>query len=289
MINEPGQRGEMLLAIFKYKYQLSILQEMGWYHIPVGRTPKSWPPKWLCFYQGEAFKEENKAYCIEYYGEIESSEIVPYHELFPNLIESEKSNWLYYRVRLKELKQLPQPIPSFRPRRLSFVPTTWVKFESAEQINDLFDESPLEDLIWKELKLLDVKAERQWKLSTEKSDYYLLDFAIFCNKGFIDIETDGDTWHTCKNHIANDNTRNNKLAQKGWQVLRFNGEQLRETIEKCIRAVRETINILGGLSDDGLVPRTFYQQGNLSIQQLSMFERKASYNLDSGAAENLEE
>jgi very-short-patch-repair endonuclease len=285
MKKESGQRGEMLLAIFKYTYSLTILQDEGWYHIPVNHAPKTWPPKWLCFYQGKIFGKE--AYRVERYGELESYEIVPYHELFPNKIESEKSNWLYYRVRLKELKRWPRIIPSFRPRRLTFIPTTWAKFESAEQINDLFDESPLEDIMWKELKKLDVKAERQWELPIEKRRYYL-DFAIFCNNGFIDVETDGDTWHARKDRIPLDNDRNNELAQKGWQVLRYNGKRLREMMGKCIREVRETINSLRGLSDDGLVPRVFYQQGNQSIQQLSMFEPKASYSLYSGAAENLE-
>ena len=285
--DEPSRRGEMLLGVFKYKYSLTILQEEGWYHIPVDRAPKSWPPKWMCFYQGKAFEKE--AYRVEYYGELESYETVPYRELFPNRTESEKSNWPYYRVRPKELKQLPQTIPSSRPRRLSFVPTTWAKFESAEQINDLFDESPLEDLMWKELKGLDVKAERQWALSVEERNYYL-DFAVFCNKGFIDIETDGDTWHAQRERIDRDNQRNNRLTAIGWRTLRFNGKQLREQMaEYCVGEIERTVNTLGGLSDDGLVPRVFYQQGHQSIQQLSMFERKAPYYLYSGAAENLEE
>jgi very-short-patch-repair endonuclease len=286
MKNELNRRGEMLLAIFKYKYSLTILQEEGWYHIPVNRAPQTWPPKWMCFYQGKIFEDENRAYRVEYYGELAGYETVPYRELFPNRLESEKSNWPYYRVRFKELKHLSQHIPSFRPRRFSFVPTTWSKFESAEQINDLFDDSPLEDIMWKELKKLNIKAERQWELPVEKRRYFL-DFAIFCNNGFVDLETDGDTWHARKDRIPLDNDRNNKLAQIGWRVLRYDGKQL-SNIGKCLREVRNTITTLKGLSDDGLVPRVFYQQGNQSIQQLSMFEQKAVYGLYSGATDNLE-
>jgi very-short-patch-repair endonuclease len=287
MKNESSQRGEMLLAIFKYKYSLTILQEEGWYHIPVDTAPKTWPPKWLCFYQGKVFGKE--AYRIEYYGALEDYEIVPYRDLFPNKIESEKSDWPYYRVRLKELKQRADPIPSFRPRRLSFVPTTWAKFESAEQINDLFDESPLEDLMWKQLKQLNIKAECQWKLTVRDHNYYL-DFALFCNTGFIDIETDGDTWHAQRERIDHDNQRDNHLTSIGWRHLRFNGKQLRERMaDYCVKEIETTINNLSGLSEEGLVPRIFYQQGNQSVQQLSMFEGKVPYNLYSGAAENLEE
>jgi len=286
--NTPNSRGEMLLAIFKYKYSLTILQEEGWYHIPVKHTPITWPPRWVCFYQGKAFKDDNQAYQVEYYGEVAGIDIVPYRELFPNLIESKKSDFLYYRVRIKELKQLDHPIPSYRPRRLVFIPTTWAKFESAEQINDLFNESPLEDLMWKELKTLRIKAERQWVLPIEKSLYYL-DFAVFCNNGFIDIETDGDTWHATKERIASDNTRNNKIAQMGWQVLRYNGEQLHSSMRECVHRVRETIKTLDGLSDDGLVPRIIYQHENQTVQPLSLFDQKTPYTLISGAEENLEE
>ena len=288
MKNKSSPHGEMLLAIFKYKYSLSILQEKGWYHIPKKHAPKPWPPRWLCFYQGKAFKPENEAYQVKYYGDVSEIDTVPYRELFPNLIESKKSDFLYYRVRIKELKHLDHPIPSYRPRRLVFVPTTWKKFESAEQINDLFDESPLEDLMWKELKTLCIKAERQWGLPIEKSHYYL-DFAVFCNNGFIDIETDGDTWHATKERIASDNNRNNKIAQMGWQVLRYNGEQLHANMGECVHRLRETINSLDGLSDDGLVPRIFYQQGDQTVQQLSLFDQKTPYTFISGAEENLEE
>ena len=93
---------EMLLAIFKYKYSLSILRDDGWYHIPVDRAPRSFKTAhWLCFYQGKVFGDE--AYRVQYYGEIEGYEIVPYRELFPNRIESQKSDWPYYKVRFNPL------------------------------------------------------------------------------------------------------------------------------------------------------------------------------------------
>jgi very-short-patch-repair endonuclease len=283
--------GEMLLAVFKYKYSLTYLQEDNWYHIPVERAPKTFrSAKWLCFYQGKAFGQE--AYRVQYYGEIEGYDIVPYRELFPNRMDSAKSDWLYYKIRLKELKRRPEPILSFRPRRLTFVPTTLEKFESAQQINDLFNDSPLEDLMWHQLKKLEIKAERQWLLPVEDHNYYL-DFAVFCNGGFIDIETDGDFWHAQKDRIKTDNERNNQLAQKGWRVLRYNGDQLRSDMGYCVSEVQKTIATLAGLSDDGLVPRVFLKDGAQVVQQLSLFESGAEYKLknakfDSGAAENLE-
>lgn len=283
--------GEMLLAIFKYKDSLTRLQEGSWYHIPVATAPDSFQSaRWLCFYQGKIFAPE--AYRVQYYGEIKDYQVVPYRELFPNRIESVKSDWLYYKIYLKKLESRPEPIPSYRPRRLTFVPTTCEKFDSATQINNLFNDSPLEDLLWQELKTLDIKAERQWRLPVKKQNYYL-DFSVFCNKGFIDVEADGDTWHIQKDRAAQDNKRNNAMASMGWSVLRFNGHQIHEEMQSyCLGEIQENINKLDGLSDEGLVPRVFYHEGGKTIQQLSLFEKKAEYvtgELYSGAEENLEE
>ena len=75
MTNTPNLRGEMLLAIFKYPWSLTILQDEGWYHVPVKYAPNTWPPKWMCFYQGKIFEKE--AYRVKYYGELKSSRSRP--------------------------------------------------------------------------------------------------------------------------------------------------------------------------------------------------------------------
>ncbi len=81
-----------------------------------------------------------------------------------------------------------------------FVPTTWEKFNAIEQINDLFDDSPLEDRLWKTLKISEIQAERQWCVMVEQH-YYHLDFALFCNEGRLNVETNGDQWHAQKEQI----------------------------------------------------------------------------------------
>jgi very-short-patch-repair endonuclease len=85
----------------------------------------------------------------------------------------------------------------------------------------LFDESPLEDLFWYELKKINIPAERQWQIKIETFNYQL-DFALFCNTGSLDVETDGDSWHLIRNRVKSDNRRNNNLEALGWHVLRFN-------------------------------------------------------------------
>ena len=281
---ELENRGEVLIALLKDKSDFAILQELGWYRIPVTSAPRRWPPKWLAFYQPKIFKED--AFRVHYYGEVADIQIVSRSELFPNEIESARSDRQYYKLSLTSLESLDRPILSLRPRRLLFIPTTWEKFRLAEQLNDLFDDSPLEDALWRELKRLLIRAERQWLFKVEEQ-YYFLDFALFCTKGSIAVETDGDTWHITPERAKQDNIRQNAIMSRGWSLLRFNTKAIREEMESyCIPEIQMTINNLGGPSDEGLVPRIFYPKTGST--QLSLFEEGASYTVDTGADENLE-
>jgi len=264
---------EVLIALLKEKKDFAILQTEGWYRIPIIQAPRRWPPRWLAFYQPKAFGED--AYRIRYYGEVEEIQVVPRRELFPNEFPNVNSGKLYYQIRLNSLEERASPIPSLRPRRLVFIPTTWGKFNLAEQINDLFDDSPIEDHLWDEFKQLQISAERQWGVKSQNR-YYQLDFALFCSQGRIDIETDGDTWHARRERIPLDNQRDNDMQSTGWHVLRFNGKQILEQAESyCLGKIQETINSLGGLTDEGMVPRIFYPQNN--AQQMSLFEEAGEY------------
>jgi len=212
-----------------------------------------WPPAWLAFYQTKAFGQER--YSVRYYARILTIKKATRRELFPSEPENDKSNRLYYQLWLDEIQQLPQPILSSRRRRIVFIPTTWPKFSSAAEINDLYDDSPLEDRLWAELKRHKIPAERQEFLTVKKGNY-ALDFAIYCDRANVDVETDGDTWHANPEKAALDNLRDNALEAVGWKVLRFTtGQICEETTGYCIPTILETINKLGGVHEGNLIPR----------------------------------
>ena len=128
-----------------------------------------------------------------------------------------------------------------------FITTTWDKFNRAVEINDLFDDSPLEDRLWSEFKRLRINAERQ-ELVTINQINYFLDFAVYCEGGKLDVETDGDTYHDGIKNSSVDNVRDNSLSTVGWRVLRFNTHQVQEKLaDYCVPKVVENINRLGGL------------------------------------------
>jgi hypothetical protein len=131
-------------------------------------------------------------------------------QLFPEQPRDHRSERRYYQLMLEPLRQLERPIHSRRWRRIVFIPTTWARFYAAAEINDLYTESPLEDRLWEALKWLTVHAERQEFVQVQGRSY-ALDFAIYCMAGKIDIETDGDTWHSDPKRIPLDNLRDNDL------------------------------------------------------------------------------
>lgn len=242
---------DLLVALLPKKSALEILQTEGWYHIPIENVPHRWKEGWrprvMAFYQGKVFGKE-EAYKIRHFGEVSQVDIAPRKELFPDDKENQhKSENLYYRIQLKSLQPRYRPIVSYRPRRLVFVPTTWEKFESADQINDLFDGSPLEDRLWKVLKYISILAERQWKIVVQDHNYYL-DFAIFCNRGKLAIETDGYTTHfDSRNQIDYDAWRQNEIEIDGWRLLRYTSKQVKDDWTPYLSQIHNIIDQLGGV------------------------------------------
>jgi very-short-patch-repair endonuclease len=247
------ERGEVLVAIINERHDFAIAGEQHWYRIPVASQKKwlqrRWPPAWLAFYQTKIFAQE--AHSIRYYAKVIEIHHRYRSELFPNQPDDERGERQYYQLVIGPLQQLPQPIFSRRRRRIIFIPTTWQKFMNAAEINDLYDDSSLEDRLWAEFKRLQILAERQEWVAIEDRNYFL-DFAIYCALGKLDIETDGDEWHANPEKAAQDNLRDNDLESKGWQQLRFSTHQIQERMaDYCLPTIATTINNLGGIEEDG--------------------------------------
>ncbi len=250
-----------------------LARDQHWYRIPVGSAHKwigaRWPPQWLAFYQTKVFGEE--AFSVRYYARVLTFREVSRWQLFPDGPRDERAMGRYYQLMLSPLEQLPRPIYSRRRRRITFIPTTWRKFSNAAEINDLYNESPLEDKLWAELKRLKIEAERQEFIETNGRNY-ALDFAFYCTSGNLDVETDGDRWHSDPQRIPLDNLRDNDLETSGWSLLRFNTHQINEEMEPyCLPTIVQKINNLGGLSEGRTVPRSIGLEAD-AARQLSLFD-----------------
>ena len=268
--NEP-----LLVAILNNKLDFEVARDKHWYRIPISSQRKwlarRWPPKWIAFYQTKVFGSEK--YSIRYFARVQGIKRAFGYQLVPSRGQhTTKGQKLYYQLLLGKLQQLPMPIRSLKLRRVTFIPTTFRKFIEADEINDLFDDSPLENLLWDAMKDAGIPAERQFHEKANNRNY-ILDFAIECVKGKIDVETDGDRYHANPEKAVDDNLRNNALEANGWKVLRFSTVQVREEATTyCMDIIADTIDSLGGLDEGGALPRLMNRPRDSTPYQPSLFD-----------------
>ena len=265
---------ELLVGIINSISDFEIIRDKHWYRVPVEiaekRLKKRWPPKWIAFYHSGALK--NAPFLISHYAKIKNIVRASRNELFPEEPHNQKSNRIYYKIVFEKLETLPKPILSRRWRRIVFIQTTYKKILNAVEINDLFDESILEDRLWAEFKRNKIEAERQ-ELVQVKDRFYFLDFAIYCIKGKLDIETDGDEWHHNPNAAEKDNLRDNDLSSKGWNITRFNSNQIQEKANSyCIPQIKNNINNQGGIKIDQYFSKRFEEFNEDGDYQYNFFD-----------------
>lgn len=235
-----------LVAVVSRKKDWNILLSEHWYRIPI----KTAPPilnkaKYIAFYQTKTFEQEK--YSVNYYAKIIDIQIKKRYQLLPDEPDHIRANHNYYQISIGELKQLRRPIPSLRWRRITFIPTTLSRLFSATEINDLWCTSFIEDKLYKALKKQDIPAERQYFVYDTDTPY-CLDMAIFCKDGNLNIECDGERYHSDLSTIGKDRQRNNDLTTAGWSILRFSGKQINQDTQNCVKQIKQNIKRLKGIS-----------------------------------------
>lgn len=114
------------------------LQQQHWYRIPQSRAPKGLYAEYYAFYFGRRFGPEK--WSIRYFAPRLGQELVQRRYLLPDEPDHPRADDLYYKIQFGPLQMLPQPIISLRWRRVTFVHTTWDRFQEAREIGDLFVE-----------------------------------------------------------------------------------------------------------------------------------------------------
>ncbi|MCS7197806.1 MAG: endonuclease domain-containing protein [Candidatus Bipolaricaulota bacterium] len=224
----------LVAIIMNNKADFARARDEHWYRIPV----RSAPPRVdfsqlarIAFYQTKVFEDEKWA--VNYHAEVRDVDRVKRIELLTHERDHPRAQEEYYRLKLGDLERLVKSIPSRRWRRIVFIPTTTEKLFQAEEINDLYHESLLEDELWCHLKRAGIPAERQFYIG-KRDRIYCLDFAIFCAHGNLNIECNGEEWHSDSQARARDEQRDRDLALWCWTVLRLSTHQIRrQRVDLC--------------------------------------------------------
>ena len=234
-----------LVGIINRKKDWQILVTEHWYRIPVRSAPEVLSTiKYLAFYQTKAFGDEK--WSVNYCAEVEAVTTVTRRELLPDEPNHRRADEQYYRIDIADLQPLPRSIPSRKLRRIIFIPTSLERLLRATEINDLFRTSPIEDTLHGTLKEAGLPAERQF-LVREEGAGYMLDFALFCDKGKLNVECDGERYYSGRERAEQDRSRDNALTADGWRILRFSGREIQRDPVRCLKIIRRTIRLLGGM------------------------------------------
>ena len=160
----------VLVAYVPRPSDFDLVRREGWYRIPQRSAPKGLHAEVIAFYFGAAFGEEK--YAIHYYARNAGHELARRRDLLPDEADHPRADEVYYKVQLGPLQRLAQPIVSLRWRRLTFVHTTWDRFQDATEINDLFIEGgPYVDRLYATLKERGISAERDYRVNEDQPEY----------------------------------------------------------------------------------------------------------------------
>lgn len=234
-------------------------QVYGWYRVRSGellRRLRGGVAQFthLAFYQPDAFRSDPR--CVRYFAPVLGLSEALRRDLIPEEPDHRRADQLYPYFQLGPVEPLPRPVPSVRGRRILFIPTHWARLATAEEINDLFVGSPVEDRLYRRLREDDMLPEREYHVvfndpdRPDKPHQFLLDFALFCARADLDLEADGAV-HRRPERAARDRKRDRLMEENRWHVLRFTTEQVLDRLAVTAGAVHEAIAEYGGLAEPG--------------------------------------
>jgi hypothetical protein len=214
----------VLVALMNSPRDFEIVTREHWYRIPARSAPKFFSgAQYLAFYFTRAFGD--KKWSISDYAPVRGHELARRRDLLPNEPDHPRADEPYYKLQLGSLDKREPPIVSKRGRRVLFVWTTWGKFSTAREFNDLFGKSPMEDKLWEALKQDNVDAEREM-IVREGRSRYRADFLIICPRGQLAVNIGPPP------------------ASKNLRALSFSEEELTDHFERALNQIRRQVREL---------------------------------------------
>ncbi len=179
----------VLIAWIPEPSDFELVRQQHWYRIPLEYAPKGMHAEYIAFYFGHEFGDEKWA--IHYYCRRLGHELTTRAALVPDQPAHPRADHLYYKLQLGPLIKLQRPIVSLRWRRLTFVHTTWDRFQEATEINDLLlDGEGLVDRLYATLKEQGLQPERRYELR-EGGVVYEAALAVPCRDGCVQAPISG--------------------------------------------------------------------------------------------------
>lgn len=132
----PQPNDLVLVALLPQPRDLEIARLLGWYRIPLRTAPRVIAVDWLAFYQPASFPREQR-WQVRHCAPVQGHELVTREQLFKDESGGPKADHEYFKIALGPLHSLPQPIPSGKWKRLTFLYTTGERLLGAEDLSQL--------------------------------------------------------------------------------------------------------------------------------------------------------
>jgi len=175
----------VLVALVNKPRDLEIAERERWYRIPVRHAPKFFAgAQYLAFYLPATFGP--RKWSIDTYAEVRGHELVRRMDLIPEEPDHPRAQELYYKLQLGDSEARIPPIRARRGRRVLFLWTTWNKFATATEWNDLYARTSAHEALWETLRGEGLDIEREMNVR-EGRTRYRVDFLIHLPRGRLAI------------------------------------------------------------------------------------------------------
>lgn len=212
----------VLVGIMPSPRDFELARAEHWYRVPKKNAPKGIHAEYVAFYFTKVFGEDLR-WAIHFYARRTGHELVRRRDLVPEEPDHPRANELYYKLQLGLIRQRKPPILSLRWRRVTFIHTTWDRFVTAQEINDLFSTDDLfVDRLYHTLREQGIYSEPKKEIRERGVDY-VADLVIPCREGEVVVAAGDDRPHhalALVRHLATD-VENIQLAirERGGPLL----------------------------------------------------------------------
>jgi hypothetical protein len=216
----------VLVAVMNRPQDLEMARDQGWYRVPYQKASQGVHFEYIAFYLTAPFGELKWA--VHYYARRLGHELVTRGELLPDEPDHPRAREYYYKLQLGPLQKREPPIVSRRWRRVSFIHTTWDRFEAAEEINDLFLEGDeFVDRLYHALRESNLSPEREYPVR-EAGTEYIAGLAVPCREGVVALQVGQPA-----------------VCLPG--MLCLQPEAVAADIESCLGTIRDAVERRGGI------------------------------------------
>lgn len=177
----------VLVGVVNRKRDFETIQREHWYRVPQKQAPQGIHAEYIAFFFSRAFQELNGA--IHYYARRTGMELVRRRDLLPEEADHRRADDLYHKLQLGELRRKDPPIRNADRRVVTFIYTTWDRFEAAQELADLYsDADHFVDRVFHALERSKMRPERVWE-AEQIGHNHGAEIRVVCEEGTVIAST----------------------------------------------------------------------------------------------------